>query len=64
VRGRLVERLGLGPAAILFVAAGSLPKTPSGKIQRHAVQARYQAGELGTDAVIHFAIARRGGPDE
>jgi len=37
---------GLPPTDVVLVAAGSLPKTSSGKLQRTLCRQRYQAGEL------------------
>lgn len=46
LRAALIEQLGVGPSSVRFVAPGSLPKTPSGKLQRHRVQALLTAGAL------------------
>ncbi len=40
----------LQPHAIVLVKPGSIPKTSSGKLQRHLCQAQFEAGEL---AVVH-----------
>lgn len=57
LRATLVERLGAGPSSVRFVTAGSLPKTPSGKLQRHRVRAQLAAGKLSDIAEFDF---RRG----
>jgi acyl-CoA synthetase (AMP-forming)/AMP-acid ligase II len=54
VRATLVRRVALGPSAVIFVARGSLPRTPSGKPQRHRVRALREAGGLMVEAQVEF----------
>jgi 1-acyl-sn-glycerol-3-phosphate acyltransferase len=44
---RVAEATGTPPERVVLVAPGTVPKTPSGKIQRSATKARYLAGTLG-----------------
>jgi acyl-CoA synthetase (AMP-forming)/AMP-acid ligase II len=44
IRARMAAQLDAGPAAVTFVAPGSIPKTASGKVQRHLLAARLDAG--------------------
>lgn len=46
VRRALVQRHGIGPTTVRFVPPGYLPKTPSGKPQRHKVRAALLRDEL------------------
>lgn len=46
IRKRVAGDHDLSPAAIVLLKTGSIPKTSSGKIQRHACQAGYLAGTL------------------
>lgn len=42
----VVESFDVTPGAIVLLAKGALPKTSSGKVQRHACRAAYLAGEM------------------
>ncbi len=42
----IVDQHGLSPVAIALVAQGTLPKTTSGKIQRHSVRDAFLSGHL------------------
>jgi acyl-CoA synthetase (AMP-forming)/AMP-acid ligase II len=55
VRELLVTRVGLGPSSVVFVTRGTLPKTPSGKTQRHRVRALRAARTLEVEAEVDFA---------
>ncbi len=46
VRGAVLAEHGLALDAIVLVRCGTIPKTSSGKIQRHACRAAFLAGEL------------------
>jgi 8-amino-7-oxononanoate synthase len=46
IRQAMAAEHELAPDAILLLRAGSVPKTSSGKIQRHACRDSYQAGTL------------------
>lgn len=46
IRERVLAETGLRVDVVALAAARSLPKTTSGKIQRHAVRARYLSGSL------------------
>jgi acyl-CoA synthetase (AMP-forming)/AMP-acid ligase II len=54
VRDMLVRATGLAPSAVIFVPRGSLPKTPSGKLQRYRVRSLLRTGELEQMAAIRF----------
>jgi acyl-CoA synthetase (AMP-forming)/AMP-acid ligase II len=54
VRASLVRRVALGPSAVVFVRRGSLPKTPSGKPQRHKVRALRAVDGLEAHATVEF----------
>jgi fatty-acyl-CoA synthase len=46
VAKRVTDAIGLPPEEVVLVAAGTLPKTSSGKLQRALCHQRWQAGEL------------------
>jgi fatty-acyl-CoA synthase len=46
VRRRVLERTGLAPARVHVLAAGTLPRTSSGKIRRGETRRAFLAGEL------------------
>jgi 8-amino-7-oxononanoate synthase/acyl carrier protein len=46
IRKRIASELELSVSAVVLIKTGSIPKTSSGKIQRHACQAGYLAGTL------------------
>lgn len=46
IRQAIVAYHDISPAAIVLLQPGSIPKTSSGKIQRHACQQAFLAGEL------------------
>jgi acyl-CoA synthetase (AMP-forming)/AMP-acid ligase II len=48
VNGALIAALGIRSDVTVFVAPRSIPRTTSGKVQRAALRARYQQGEIGT----------------
>jgi len=48
VRSHLAQRFDLAPVAVVLVAAGSLSKTSSGKLQRGECRRQFLAGELQT----------------
>ena len=54
VRDMLVRATGLAPSAIIFVPRGSLPKTPSGKLQRYRVRSLLHNGQLELIATVRF----------
>lgn len=43
---KVCDAVGIPPLEVVFVAAGSLPKTSSGKLQRSACKDQYRAGTL------------------
>ena len=53
-RDALVRATGLTPSAVMLVPRGSLPKTPSGKVQRYRVRSLLHAGALEHIAVVRF----------
>jgi acyl-CoA synthetase (AMP-forming)/AMP-acid ligase II len=58
VRSEVTAALGRGPAEVVVLPPGSLPRTPSGKIQRHRVRALHDGGELEPDARVRFQARR------
>jgi acyl-CoA synthetase (AMP-forming)/AMP-acid ligase II len=54
VRDMLVRATGLAPSAVIFVPRGSLPKTPSGKLQRYRVRSLLHNGQLELIATVRF----------
>lgn len=42
----IAETYEIQPYRVLFIKMGTLPRTSSGKVQRHLARVRYQAGEL------------------
>ena len=57
VRDALVRASGLAPSAVMFVPRGSLPKTPSGKLQRYRVRSLLHTEQLEQMTTVRF---RRG----
>jgi thioesterase domain-containing protein len=53
IRSALFQEHGVAPHAVVLVAAGSVPKTSSGKVQRQACRASYLSGSL---KVIHQSL--------
>lgn len=51
IRARVGEAVGVELHAVALVRRGTIPKTSSGKIQRHAAKAAWMAGEL--EVVAH-----------
>lgn len=51
IRRAVAEEHGLSTHGIALLAPGTIPKTSSGKIQRHACKAAYLANELDTVAI-------------
>lgn len=52
VRLRVAHELTLSLSDLVFVRRGRIPKTTSGKVQRHELKRRYVAGELGRLDVV------------
>ena len=52
VRGRALERSGLRAARVVVLAAGTLPRTSSGKIRRAETLRLYRAGALSAPAAV------------
>lgn len=51
VRNRVRENFQMNPADVVLLPAGALPKTTSGKLQRHKARAQYLDGSLGVEGV-------------
>jgi acyl-CoA synthetase (AMP-forming)/AMP-acid ligase II len=58
VRAALTGRFGMAPNRVVIVPPGTLPRTPSGKIQRSAVQQRLAAGQLPVTGHWEFSETR------
>jgi acyl-CoA synthetase (AMP-forming)/AMP-acid ligase II len=54
------RRIGTSASSVVFIAPGSMPKTPSGKLQRHRVAAALEAGTLQVLARVDFGRRRDG----
>src|SRR6185503_9607083 len=54
VRAEVVAAFGNGPAEVVVVAPGALPRTPSGKIRRSRVREHLATGELEAEARVVF----------
>lgn len=59
VRAEVVAMFGRGPAEVVVVPPGSLPRTPSGKIQRHRVRELLHGEALTPDARVVFKASRQ-----
>ena len=46
IRVSLARRFGASPSAVVFVARGTLPKTPSGKVRRNHLRSLWAGGQL------------------
>lgn len=55
VRGKLTQRFSLPSVAVGFVTAGSLSRTPTGKVQRNPTRAALLAGRMPVAYSIGFA---------
>lgn len=53
-RRELATRHGVAPAAVTIVSPGTLPKTPSGKLQRQRLRALRRQSELSVEADVRF----------
>jgi fatty-acyl-CoA synthase len=54
LRSLLVRGVAVGPARVVYLRPGTLPKTPSGKVQRHRVGAGLVSGSLDVLAVVEL----------
>ena len=54
VRRELATRHGVAPAAVTIVSPGTLPKTPSGKLQRRRLRGLRSRSELAVEADVRF----------
>ncbi|MEU6774136.1 amino acid adenylation domain-containing protein [Streptomyces sp. NPDC046759] len=59
LRGKVTRETGVAPSYVLPVAAGDIPKTEIGKIQRTLLRRRFEAGEY--DAVVRRVEGLPGG---
>jgi len=55
IRRELSINGGIAPSAVVIVSPGSLPKTPSGKLQRRRLSQLHVRGELPVEAELRFA---------
>jgi acyl-CoA synthetase (AMP-forming)/AMP-acid ligase II len=53
------RRIGVSASSVMLVAPGSIPKTPSGKLQRHRVRAGLAAGTFEVLARVDFGRRAR-----
>ncbi|MDC0670174.1 fatty acyl-AMP ligase [Nannocystis radixulma] len=68
IAAKILETLALKPDEVVLLGPGSLPKTSSGKLQRHKTSELYRDGQLGKgaikagtlDVIKHLATSRWG----
>jgi len=60
-RRELATRHGVAPAAVTIVSPGTLPKTPSGKLQRQRLRLLRSRSELSVEADLRFGREAGGG---
>jgi acyl-CoA synthetase (AMP-forming)/AMP-acid ligase II len=54
IRRELSVRLGAAPTAVVIVSPGSIPRTPSGKLQRRQLRQLQRRGELAVETELRF----------
>ncbi|GIH04901.1 long-chain-fatty-acid--CoA ligase [Rhizocola hellebori] len=54
VRLEVAKRIGIGPAAVIVIARGSFPRTPSGKPQRRRLAAQVALPDAALELAMHF----------
>jgi acyl-CoA synthetase (AMP-forming)/AMP-acid ligase II len=54
IRRELSVRAGVAPTAVVIVSPGSIPRTPSGKLQRKRLGQLHRRGELAVEAELRF----------
>jgi acyl-CoA synthetase (AMP-forming)/AMP-acid ligase II len=54
IRRELSVRRGAAPSAVVIVSPGSIPRTPSGKLQRRRLGQLHRRGELAVEAELRF----------
>ncbi len=54
IRRELSVRSGVAPTAVVIVSPGSIPRTPSGKLQRRRLGQLRREGELAVEAELQF----------
>jgi hypothetical protein len=54
VRLEVAKRIGIGPAAVIAIARGSFPRTPSGKPQRRRLAAAVVQPDAAVELAVHF----------
>jgi acyl-CoA synthetase (AMP-forming)/AMP-acid ligase II len=59
LKAEATRRVGTSADSVVFIAPGTMPKTPSGKLQRFRVQSSFEAGTLQVLARVDFG--RRSG---
>lgn len=57
VRRDLIAYCGVAPSAVLFTRSGALPRTPSGKLQRHRIRLLRRQSALPVDLHVAFGDA-------
>ena len=58
VRRQLALDHQIGAATVVLVPPGTVPKTTSGKVRRHACRTLYTAGELETAITVPSGVRR------
>jgi acyl-CoA synthetase (AMP-forming)/AMP-acid ligase II len=56
IRRRIGDLCGLSVDDVVLVPSGTVARTTSGKVQRAAIKARYERGELATAGVEHAGV--------
>lgn len=59
IRADLTRQFGVAPSSVVFIEPGSMPKTPSGKIQAFRVRALLDADRLPVTMRINFGVRGR-----
>ena len=59
IRGRVLDRIGVGPADVVLVRPGALSRTSSGKLMRRDTRKRYLAGSLQSERAVRRLFALR-----
>jgi acyl-CoA synthetase (AMP-forming)/AMP-acid ligase II len=54
IRSQVADRCGAEITGVIFVAPGTLLRTPSGKLQRHRIKMDYEAGTLAEEQSTKF----------
>ena len=62
IRRELSVERGVAPTAVVIVSPGSIPRTPSGKLQRRRLRHLHGRGDLAVEAALAFSAGPRAAP--